>query len=41
VVITHNAGIAAMADRVITMRSGEIVSVHHNQVKLAPEDLEW
>jgi putative ABC transport system ATP-binding protein len=41
VVITHNAGIAAMADRVITMRSGELVSVHHNEVKLAPEDLQW
>ncbi|AOY83272.1 ABC transporter ATP-binding protein [Moorena producens JHB] len=40
-VITHNAGIAAMADRVITMRSGEIISVHGNQTKIAPEDLEW
>ncbi|NEP21601.1 MAG: ABC transporter ATP-binding protein [Moorea sp. SIO1F2] len=40
-VITHNAGIAAMADRVITMRSGEIISVHGNQTKIAPEDLDW
>ncbi|NEO48495.1 MAG: ATP-binding cassette domain-containing protein, partial [Moorea sp. SIO4A3] len=40
-VITHNAGIAAMADRVITMRSGEIITVHGNQTKIAPEDLEW
>ncbi len=30
-----------MADRVITMGSGEIISVHSNQTKIAPEDLEW
>lgn len=40
-VITHNAGIAAMADRVITMRSGEIVSIQSNQTKVSPEDLQW
>ena len=40
-VITHNAGIAAMADRVITMRSGEIVSIQENEIKISPEDLEW
>ncbi|MFN6583507.1 MAG: ABC transporter ATP-binding protein [Aulosira sp. ZfuVER01] len=41
VVITHNAGIAAMADRVVTMRSGQIAKVQQNQQKLAPEELEW
>ena len=40
-VITHNAGIAAMADRVITMRSGEIVQVQRNAVKVSPDALEW
>ncbi|NJM99240.1 MAG: ATP-binding cassette domain-containing protein, partial [Phormidesmis sp. RL_2_1] len=40
-VITHNAGIAAMADRVLTMRSGEIVSIEHNQHKATPAELEW
>lgn len=40
-VITHNAGIAAMADRVVTMRSGEIVQVQRNAVKANPADLEW
>ena len=40
-VITHNAGIAAMADRVITMRSGSIVGIQENTVKISPEDLEW
>jgi putative ABC transport system ATP-binding protein len=41
VVITHNAGIAGMADRVITMRSGEITTVQRNEHKLAPSELEW
>ncbi len=40
-VITHNAGIAGMADRVITMRSGEIVDIKCNQTKIAPEELDW
>ncbi|KAI9129656.1 ABC transporter ATP-binding protein (plasmid) [Acaryochloris sp. CCMEE 5410] len=40
-VITHNAGIAAMADRVITMRSGEIVAVRENEHKVKPGELEW
>jgi putative ABC transport system ATP-binding protein len=40
-VITHNAGIAAMADRVITLRSGAIASINHNSVKLKPDELEW
>ena len=40
-VITHNAGIAAMADRVITMRSGEITSIHCNDTKVEPQELEW
>ena len=40
-VITHNAGIAAMADRVITMRSGEIIGIKSNEIKISPEDLEW
>lgn len=41
VVITHNASIAAMADRVITMRSGEIASTHDNETKVTPAQLEW
>jgi putative ABC transport system ATP-binding protein len=40
-VITHNAGIAGMADRVITMRSGEITNVQYNEHKLTPAELEW
>ncbi|MEL6779256.1 MAG: ABC transporter ATP-binding protein [Cyanobacteria bacterium J06597_16] len=40
-VITHNAGIAAMADRVIHMRSGNIAEIYRNQTKLTPAELEW
>ncbi len=40
-VITHNAGIAAMADRVLQMRSGEIVQIQENTVKKSPAELEW
>jgi putative ABC transport system ATP-binding protein len=40
-VITHNAGIGAMADRVIHMRSGEIINIKRNKVKKSPNELEW
>jgi len=40
-IITHNAGIAAMADKVITMRSGEIIDIKRNTVKVKPSELEW
>lgn len=41
VIITHNASIAAMADRVIRIRSGEIVEISRNERKVSPRDLEW
>jgi putative ABC transport system ATP-binding protein len=40
-VITHNAAIAGMADRVIRISSGEIVEVRRNEVKLAPSEISW
>jgi putative ABC transport system ATP-binding protein len=40
-VITHNAAIAAMADRVVRMHSGSIASVEHNQRRASPAELEW
>jgi putative ABC transport system ATP-binding protein len=40
-VITHNAAIAGMADRVIRMRSGRIVEVTRNERRLAPGELSW
>jgi len=39
--ITHNAAIAAMADRVIRMSSGRIMEVRLNPVKASPEELVW
>jgi putative ABC transport system ATP-binding protein len=41
VLITHNAAIAAMADRVIRISSGEIVEVRRNEAKLSPAQLSW
>ncbi len=39
--ITHNAAIAGMADRVVRMRSGRVVDVTHNARRLAPSELQW
>jgi putative ABC transport system ATP-binding protein len=41
VVITHNVGIAAMADRVLRMRSGAIVEVVVNTAPCEPAALSW
>jgi putative ABC transport system ATP-binding protein len=41
VVITHNAAIAAMADRVIRVRSGSVESVIINENPESPERIEW
>ena len=41
VVITHNAAIAGMADRVLRLRSGRIVSEERNAVRRAPGEIEW
>jgi len=40
-VITHNAVIAEMADRVISLSDGRISSVSRNERKLAASDLVW
>lgn len=40
-VITHNAGIAAMADRVIHLSDGLITDVHRNDHKKSPHELSW
>ena len=41
VVITHNAAIAAMADRVIRMSSGRIVEIRRNARKASLEEISW
>lgn len=40
-VMTHNAAIAEMADRVVRLRSGEIVDIRKNRTKASPGDLSW
>ena len=41
IVITHNAAIAGMADRVVKLGDGRIQSVESNQHKLRPAELAW
>lgn len=40
-VITHNAAIAAMANRVISMKDGRIDTVRENAERIGPHELEW
>ncbi len=40
-IITHNAAIAAMGDRVIRMRSGRITELSRNPRRAAPAELQW
>jgi putative ABC transport system ATP-binding protein len=41
VLITHNAGIAAMADRVVQIMDGRISSVVHNEQRQPARELVW
>jgi putative ABC transport system ATP-binding protein len=41
VVITHNAAIAAMADRVVRLRSGAIASISRNERRAEPSEIAW
>lgn len=41
VLITHNAGIAAMADRVLSMSDGRIVAERANPARAAASSLRW
>jgi putative ABC transport system ATP-binding protein len=40
-VITHNAAVAGMADRVVALSDGRIASERRNPHKLQPSELEW
>jgi putative ABC transport system ATP-binding protein len=40
-VITHNAAVAAMADRVVSLADGRIASEQRNATKSAPRELRW
>ncbi len=41
IVITHNASIAGMADRVIHLSDGRIQRIEHNEHKVSPSELSW
>jgi len=41
VAVTHNAAIGAMGDRVVRMRSGEIVSDEENAHPIEADEVEW
>ena len=40
-IITHNAAIAAMADRVIRLANGQIAEVHSNPHKVPASEISW
>lgn len=40
-VITHNAPVAHIADRVVTLADGRIQTVTRNTLRKRPQDLEW
>jgi putative ABC transport system ATP-binding protein len=40
-VITHNAAVADMADRVVSLADGHIAAEHRNLTKIAPRELRW
>jgi putative ABC transport system ATP-binding protein len=40
-VITHNAAVSAMADRVVSLSDGRIASERHNEHRLRPAELQW
>jgi len=41
VLITHNSAIGPVADRVVRLRSGQIVEVHENLNPVPPEEITW
>ena len=41
VVITHNQALTAMADRVITVKSGTVVSMVRNETTKDVSEIEW
>ena len=41
IMVTHNDAIKNMADRVVRIRDGRILSDKLNETKISAEDLEW
>jgi putative ABC transport system ATP-binding protein len=40
-IITHNAAIGAIGDRILTFRDGKIASVSENPTRLSPSEVHW
>jgi putative ABC transport system ATP-binding protein len=40
-IITHNAAIAGIADRVISFADGALASVHRNEQKISAAEVSW
>ena len=40
-IITHNAAISEMADRVVRLRSGEVVEIRRNEHPKSPAEITW
>ena len=41
IIITHNKALCAMADRVIRVQSGTVLSVTVNEKAVPVEEIEW
>lgn len=41
IIITHNSALTAMADRVISVKNGTVVSEHRNETVTPVEEIEW
>jgi putative ABC transport system ATP-binding protein len=41
IIVTHNAAIAAMANRVVRMSSGSVAGITVNESPVSPERIEW
>ena len=41
IIITHNSALTAMADRVIRVKNGTVVSETVNDAPISVEDIEW
>jgi len=41
IIITHNSALTAMADRVIQVKNGEVISVRTNDFPAPVEEIEW
>lgn len=41
VIITHNSALTSMADRVVRMKNGTVISVEENKERTSIEEIEW